>query len=129
MADDEYDLIIAAQGGDQAAFDALVHLHQAWVRGFISRYVNNPEDVFDVAQEVFIEVYRSLKRYDPERSFNAWLRGVAYNRVKLYFRTEKRRRTGPNIPSPSIHWSTAKHASTAACGAAKAGSSGWMTWS
>jgi RNA polymerase sigma-70 factor (ECF subfamily) len=81
-----------AARGDRAAFGELVVRHQAWLRGTISRFVADSEEVFDLAQTAFLEAYRSLARFDPELDFAAWLRGIAVNVVRGHLRSESRLR-------------------------------------
>ena len=73
---------------DRHAFGELVRQHQSAVRGFLRRLTGGQHaQADDLAQETFIEAYRSLARFQGESSFGAWLFGIAYNR----FRTSRRR--------------------------------------
>jgi RNA polymerase sigma-70 factor (ECF subfamily) len=75
-------------GDDRHAFSELVRQHQSAVRGFLRRLTGGRHAVADdLAQETFIEAYRSLARFHGESAFGAWLLGIAYNR----FRTARRR--------------------------------------
>jgi RNA polymerase sigma-70 factor (ECF subfamily) len=88
---DEQRVLDRAKAGDSDAFGELVILYQASVRGFISRFISNADDVFDLAQEVFLEAYGSLERYEPAYDFRKWLSGIAMNVIRQHFRTESRR--------------------------------------
>ena len=90
---EEADLIAKAQQGSTEAFSRLVLLHQSRVRAFVSRFVREDDVADDLAQEVFIIAFRSLKDWRPEGAFAAWLFVIARNRTLEYLRTERRRRS------------------------------------
>lgn len=62
-------LIKAAKRGNTHAFGELVTRYQSRVNKIISRYVKDPSEVSDVAQEVFIKAYRALKKFRGDSSF------------------------------------------------------------
>jgi RNA polymerase sigma-70 factor (ECF subfamily) len=84
-------LVDEARGGSQEAFAELVRRHHTDVRLFLARFVRQADAADDLAQEVFITAYRSLASYDSERSFGAWLLGIARHRALHWLRTEARR--------------------------------------
>lgn len=59
--------------GDERAYRELVQRFQRPVYSVAFRMVRSAEDAEDVTQETFVRVFRSLARYDPTRSFEAWL--------------------------------------------------------
>ena len=65
MSDRELDheLVLRVQKGEKAAFDVLVRKYQHKLGNVISRYIRNPADVPDVAQEAFIKAYRALPEF------------------------------------------------------------------
>lgn len=65
--------------GDLAAFETLFRQHQREVYGWIVRLVRNPAAAEDLTVETFWRVYRAHARFDPSRSFGAWLRRIATN--------------------------------------------------
>ena len=75
-------LVERVQQGDKQAFNLLVGRYQTKVCNLIARYVNNPSDVPDVAQEVFIKAYRSIGSFRGESAFYTWLYRVAVNTSK-----------------------------------------------
>jgi RNA polymerase sigma-70 factor (ECF subfamily) len=83
-ADDLADasLAVAARGGDQAAFAAIMRRHKGWLYQFIRRYVADRDDAYDVLQESFVAAWSALSRFDPERPFEAWLRRIALNKCR-----------------------------------------------
>jgi len=75
-------LAIAARGGDQTAFAAIMRRHKGWLYQFIRRYVADRDDAYDVLQESFVSAWGALSRFDPERPFEAWLRRIALNKCR-----------------------------------------------
>jgi RNA polymerase sigma factor CnrH len=65
--------------GDTAAFEALFRTHQHEVYGWIVRVVRDATAAEDLTIETFWRAYRSRSRFDPERSFGAWVRRIAMN--------------------------------------------------
>lgn len=90
---DERDLILRAQRGDKGAFDDLVRLHQARLRAFIARFVSRADDVYDLAQDAFLDLLRSLDRFDVNQELGPWLRTLARNRVRNFHRAARVRRS------------------------------------
>jgi RNA polymerase sigma-70 factor (ECF subfamily) len=86
-------LAIAARGGDQAAFTAIMRRHRGWLYQFICRYVANRDDAYDVLQESFVAAWGAMTRFDPERPFEAWLRRIALNKCRDRARRSAVRRT------------------------------------
>ena len=79
------------QRGDKAAFNLLVKKYQQKVVNLVARYVNNPGDVPDVAQEAFIKAYRALPTFRGESAFYTWLYRIAVNTAKNYLTSQGRR--------------------------------------
>ncbi|BCS50709.1 RNA polymerase sigma factor RpoE [Aeromonas jandaei] len=84
-------LVERVQRGDKAAFNLLVKKYQHKVVNLIARYVNNPGDVPDVAQEAFIKAYRALPTFRGESAFYTWLYRIAVNTAKNYLTSQGRR--------------------------------------
>ncbi len=72
-------LIARAAGGDRAAFVTLVERHRAMVYRVAFQYSGNHHDADDIAQEVFIKVYRSLGGFRRDALFTSWLYRIAMN--------------------------------------------------
>jgi RNA polymerase sigma-70 factor, ECF subfamily len=85
----EEQLVRRAQAGDAAAYEQLVHTHQRCVFGVVARIVRRREDVEDVAQEVFLKAYFSLKRFDLRSAFSTWVYKIAVNESLDYLRKKK----------------------------------------
>ena len=75
-------LIRAFQGGDKAAFDELVLKHQHKLYNLCYRFLGDYQEANDSAQETFIKVYRSLKKFRLESAFSTWLYRIAVNTCK-----------------------------------------------
>ena len=84
-------LIERVQNGDKQAFNLLVTKYQNKVCNLISRYVSNPGDVPDVAQEAFIKAYRALPNFRGESAFYTWLYRIAVNCSKNYLVAQGRK--------------------------------------
>lgn len=84
-------LVERVQRGDKQAFNLLVVKYQHKVANLIGRYVKNPGDVADVAQEAFIKAYRSLPNFRGESAFYTWLYRIAVNTAKNYLVSQGRR--------------------------------------
>ena len=75
-------LVERVQAGDSRAFDLLVQKYQSRIAKLIARFVRNPADVQDVAQEAFIKAYRALPNCRGESAFYTWLYRIAINTAK-----------------------------------------------
>ncbi|HKZ74925.1 MAG TPA: RNA polymerase sigma factor RpoE [Steroidobacteraceae bacterium] len=75
-------LVRRVQRGDKGAFDALVLKYQHKVVKLVMRYVRNPVDAEDVAQEAFIKAYRALPQFRGDSAFYTWLYRIAINTAK-----------------------------------------------
>jgi RNA polymerase sigma-70 factor (ECF subfamily) len=87
----EFELIQKAQQGDAAAFSQVVAAYRRRILGTISRLIGRPEDVEDVAQEVFMRLYFSLEQLRTPEVFEPWLYRLTVNASYDYLRKSKRR--------------------------------------
>ena len=85
------ELVKRVQKGDLAAFDMLFARYQSKILNLISRYVRDPEEVQDVAQEAFIKAYRALPKFRGESAFYTWLYRIAINTAKNHLVARSRR--------------------------------------
>ncbi len=76
---DDFSLIKAIQSGDHQAFESLIRRYQRQVANLIYVTMGNHDDVDDIAQEVFIRVYRSLPRFKFDASFFSWIYRITMN--------------------------------------------------
>lgn len=72
-------LMLRFQTGDRTAFDELVRVYQDTVYAFLYRFRGREDGVEDLAQEVFLRVFRARDRYQPDAKFSTWLYRIACN--------------------------------------------------
>jgi len=89
-------LVRRAAGGDIDAFEQLIRRMERRVYGFAFQHLRDVEEAHDLAQEIFVKLYRNLGRYDPERPFEPWFWKLAANTTINY----RRRRVPLPIESP-----------------------------
>ena len=82
----DIDTIKRAQGSDVAAFNQIVLTCRGRVMKTIARLIARPEDVEDVAQEVFVHLYFSLGRLRAPEAFDLWLHRITVNAAHSYLR-------------------------------------------
>jgi RNA polymerase sigma-70 factor (ECF subfamily) len=92
-SDEEQRLIAEARQGDVRAFSRLVYAHQGRVRAYLGGFIRRADVVDDLAQEVFLNAFRSLDSYKGESPFGIWLLGIARNKALMFVRDEVRRAT------------------------------------
>jgi len=90
-------LVVRVQQGDKHAFDVLVLKYQVRVMKLVARFMRNPDDVQDVAQEAFIKAYRALKNFRGDSAFYTWMYRIAINTAKNHLVAAKRRATDSAI--------------------------------
>jgi len=93
MTQDENDqqLVQRVQKGDRSAFDLLVLKYQHRVLKLVGRFVNNPAEAEDVAQDAFLKAYRALPSFRGESAFYTWLYRIAINTAKNSLVANRRR--------------------------------------
>jgi RNA polymerase sigma-70 factor (ECF subfamily) len=94
----DVELMLALKAGDEQAFAELVDRHRDAVVNLTYRYLGNRADAEDLAQEVFLKVYRARSRYEPAAKFTTWLYRVAANACLNEVRNRKRRPTFSAAP-------------------------------
>lgn len=87
----EQELIERARSGDADAFNQIVLAYRKRILGTISRHIGRPEDVEDVAQEVFVRLYYSLDQLRTAEVFEPWLYRLTVNASYDYLRRARRR--------------------------------------
>jgi len=75
-------LVQRVQRGDKGAFDVLVLKYQHKVVKLVMRYVRNPAEAEDIAQDAFIKAYRALPQFRGDSAFYTWLYRIAINTAK-----------------------------------------------
>jgi len=90
---EDADLIAKARAGDRAAFRAIYLRHRDVVSRLVFRMLGGTRDLEDVVQEVFFQVYRSLKDFRGQSKFSTWLHRVTVNVVLMHRRALRSRPT------------------------------------
>lgn len=80
--------------GDMAAFEELVEIHQSAVIGTVAKMLGNPAEAEDIAQQVFLRIWKSAGRYEPKAKFTTWMFTITRN---LVFNEVRRRKRKPSV--------------------------------
>lgn len=75
-----------AASGDRAAFSDLMRETRSALFRFVRRYVGDDQDALDLLQETYAAAWLAIRRYDPARPFEAWLRTIALNKCRDWSR-------------------------------------------
>lgn len=86
------ELIHRARQGDRGAFDLLVLRYQRKVGHIVSHYIQDPCEVLDVTQEVFVRAWRGLKGFRGESGFHTWIYRIATNTSKTHLMGQIKRK-------------------------------------
>ena len=81
--------------GDDRVFEQLVERHQRLVVGTVGRMLGSGSDAEDIAQQVFVRVWKNAKRYEPRAKFTTWLLKITRN---LVFNEMRRAKRHPHLP-------------------------------
>ncbi|QQQ18628.1 sigma-70 family RNA polymerase sigma factor [Brevundimonas vitis] len=81
-----------AAGGDAGAFGALMAATKGDLYRFVRRYVGDEAEAHDLLQETYTAAWLALRRYDPARPFEVWLRSIALNKCRDWSRRRAARR-------------------------------------
>lgn len=81
-----------AARGDRTAFSALMAATSGDLYRFIRQYVGDADEALDLVQETYVAAWLAIRRYDPARSFDTWLRAIAVNKCRDWGRKRTVRR-------------------------------------
>lgn len=90
-ADADVDIVRRVQGGDVAAFDALINKYRERVYGVVYHLTSNREDAADLTQDAFIKAFQSIQRFGGQSSFFTWLYRIAVNSTLSHLRKARLR--------------------------------------
>lgn len=90
--DDDFSLIKNFIDGEESAFNELLKRHKEKVRNIIYVTLSNTDAIDDIAQEVFITVYKHLKTFRFESQFTTWLYRITINKCKDHLRKKNIRK-------------------------------------
>ncbi len=97
FADPDIELMLRFQKGDERAFEELVAKHTRGVLNLVYRYLGDATRAEDVAQDIFVKVYRARMKYEPKAKFSTWLYRIAVNHCLNEIRARK---SQPAIAAP-----------------------------
>ena len=75
--------------GDESPLEILVERYAGYVFNFIHKYVRDINSAQDLTQEVFIKVWKNIRKFDPDRNFKVWIFQIARNTVFDFLRKRK----------------------------------------
>src|SRR5213594_3347899 len=94
----ERDMVRRLQAGNEAAFRQFVERYQSKIWGIAYGILGNREDADDIAQQVFVKVYFSIKSFEGRSSLYTWIHRIAVNECYGFLR---KKRVSPSIESES----------------------------
>ncbi|MFA6430235.1 MAG: RNA polymerase sigma factor [Candidatus Paceibacterota bacterium] len=89
MNDKDLDLIKDYLNGDEASFPKLVDIYLKSIFNFSYRIIGSEKDAEDITQEIFLKVWKNLKKFDIEKSFKTWIFSIAKNTCIDYLRKKR----------------------------------------
>jgi RNA polymerase sigma-70 factor (ECF subfamily) len=90
----DVELMCRVRDGDLRAFEELVSIHQRTVIATVAKMLGSPSEAEDIAQQVFIRIWKSAARYEPQAKFTTWLFTITRN---LVFNEVRRRQRKPTV--------------------------------
>jgi RNA polymerase sigma-70 factor, ECF subfamily len=99
LGEDREGTLTRAQAGDRSAFAEIIKHHQAMVFSIAYHFLNDPSVAEEVAQEIFLDLYRNLESLESPEHVSFWLRRVASHRCIDHAR---RRRNRPTLALDAI---------------------------
>lgn len=99
-------LMLRVRDGDLEAFETLVTRHQHSVVGTAAKMLGGAADGEDIAQQVFVRVWKHAPRYQPSAKFTTWLMTITRN---LVFNELRRRRRSPQVSMDADEGDTIRH--------------------
>ena len=85
----DFELIESCLAGQQEAFQELIARYKNLVFSIILRQIKNNEEVNDLAQDVFLKIYKNLASYSPEYKFSTWVMRITSNHIIDFHRKRK----------------------------------------
>src|SRR5208283_800268 len=100
MARSDVQLMLDVKAGDDASFDFLLQKYRSPLVNFLYRMVRDTATAEDLAQEVFLRVYRARKQYTPSAKFTTWLFRIATNLALNSVRDNRYRKLETSLDAP-----------------------------
>jgi len=92
LAKEEIEIISQIKSGDKEAFKRFIGQYQKFVVNVCYKFVNDADDANDIAQEVFIDVYKTIDKFRNEAKISTWLYRISVNRSLNFLRDYKKHR-------------------------------------
>lgn len=89
MEDEDIKLMLGFQKGDESCFNKILSKYEKPLINFIYRFIGNQVDAEDLAQEVFLRIYKAKNKYEPKSKFSTWLYKIATDLCIDYQRKRK----------------------------------------
>lgn len=89
MVNSDKQLVADYLKGDEKSLEVLIKRYLKPIFSFVFRFTGNIHDAEDITQEVFVKVWRNLKKFDQNRSFKTWIFGIAKNTAIDFLRKKK----------------------------------------
>ena len=97
-SDQDAALVRAIQAGDMAAFDQMVVKHKDKLFNMVYWFLGDYQEANDCSQEIFIKVFKSIKKFRSESSFSTWLYRIAINTCKNRLKSSAYRWKKKTVP-------------------------------
>lgn len=101
MARSDVQLMLDVKAGDDASFDFLLQKYRSPLVNFLNRMVRDSATAEDLAQEVFLRVYRARRQYTPSAKFTTWLFRIATNLALNAVRDNRHLRMAVSLDAPA----------------------------
>jgi RNA polymerase sigma-70 factor, ECF subfamily len=101
MTRSDVQLMLDVKAGDDTSFDLLLEKYRLPLVNFLYRMVTDSATAEDLAQEVFLRVYRARKRYSPSAKFTTWMFRIATNLALNSVRDNRYRRMQVSLDAPT----------------------------
>jgi RNA polymerase sigma-70 factor (ECF subfamily) len=96
-------MMLDVKAGDEASFDFLLQKYRSPLVNFLNRMVRDRATAEDLAQDVFLRVYRTRKQYTPSAKFTTWLFRIATNAALNSVRDTRHQKMEVSLDAPSDH--------------------------
>ena len=102
MAPTDVQLMLDVKAGDEASFDFLLQRYRSPLINFLFRMVHDRSTAEDLAQEVFLRVYRAREKYNPSAKFTTWLFRIATNLALNSLRDNRHQKMEVSLDAPAV---------------------------
>ncbi len=93
------------QQGDKEAFGKLVERYEKKILRYGRKFLNNPRDIEDIVQDIFLKAYSNIQSFDSKRKFSPWLYRIAHNEFINFIKKKEKQKIqffDPDVLLPQI---------------------------